>query len=224
MLDLDPRDAVLQAHTPAVMVPRYSALPIIPEPGHRCLVAADGLWLELLRPWIHLRTRIARNCGAVPLPYGKVVPTFTYAFAPGELQNLQRRFVHDAIAALPDEFAAWGVWDEQAGRLEYRPLIADIASPGGIDFHRPRLDPHEHMAIDLHSHGIGDAFFSAKDDKDDAGEVKISVVVGTLDKEPSFATRLCLLGLFVDSDEVFIDSDEGKAEIDQAGEKERRPV
>jgi PRTRC genetic system protein A len=201
MDDLDQRDAVLQAHTPAVIVPRYSALQIIPEPGHRYLVAHDGLWLELLRPWIHLRTRIASTHGEISLPYGKVAPVFTYAFAPGELENLQRRFVHDATAALPNEFAAWGVWDENAGRIEYRPLIADASSPGGIAFHRPRLEPHEHLAIDLHSHGTMDAFFSATDDADDAGEVKLSAVVGTLDKEPTFASRLCVLGLFIDPED-----------------------
>ena len=65
---------------------------------------------------------------------------------------------------------------------------------GSVDL--PPLLPHEHLAVDLNSHG-GDipAFFSPEDDKDDSGEVKISVVVGNLNSDTiSIEMRLCALG------------------------------
>lgn len=193
---LDPRDAILQAHTPALMVPRHGPLPIMDKPGHRFLVASSGLWLDVLRPWLTARVQVAFS--EIALPFGEIGQSIQYAFAARELAAVQRCFLEDARAAMPDECAAWAVYDERSGKLEYRPLIADAASPGGVQFHRPRLADHEHLAIDLHSHGALDAFFSATDDADDMGEVKIAVVAGTIDGEPSFANRLCLLGTFIE--------------------------
>jgi PRTRC genetic system protein A len=64
---------------------------------------------------------------------------------------------------------------------------------------RPELAEHESLAIDLHSHGDGEAFFSEIDDTDDAGEVKISGVLGGLGETgtPSAVFRLNLLGLII---------------------------
>lgn len=210
----DPRDALLQSHTPAVMVPRFGELAQLEQSGHRYLVAQDGLWLEVRRPWLRLRALLAPIATqGLSLPYGRVSPDLgwggkefdtVYAWTGEDLERLQALFLHDARRALPDEFAAWGIWNEESRRIEYRPLIASSASPGGIEFARPRLEPHEHLAIDLHSHGTMDAFFSGTDDEDDRGEVKMSVVAGRLDGTPTFATRLCVLGLFIEggSDQV----------------------
>lgn len=218
---LDARDRFQQSLTPVVVVPRFSELAPLIIPGHRYLVAEDGLWLEVRRAWLWARMPLAQTWGTA-LPFGRVagpqeLPEITagmevdarnftpplqaqYTFEGEDLERLQTLFVHDARASLPDEFAAWGVWNEQTSRLEYRPLVATEASPGGITFSRPRLEDHEHLAVDLHSHGALAAFFSSTDDDDDRGEVKIAVVVGTLDQEPTFATRLCALGLFVDAE------------------------
>lgn len=195
--ELDPRDALLQAHTPAVMVPRHGPMPMMAKPGHRFLVAANGLWLEVLRPWLTARVQVAYS--EVPLPFGELDQSIQYAFGARELGSVQRRFLEDARGALPDECAAWAVYSEETGKLDYRPLIADAASPGGVSFHRPRLADHEHLAIDLHSHGKLEAFFSATDDTDDLGEIKIAVVAGTVDAAPTFASRLCLLGAFIEA-------------------------
>jgi hypothetical protein len=218
---LDERDLFQQSLTPVVVVPKYSEIAPLSTPGHRYLVAEDGLWLEVRRAWLWARMPLAQTWGT-SLPFGRLaepqtlpevtdgmevdardfMPTLQaqYTFEAEDLERLQTLFVHDARASLPDEFAAWGVWDDKAGRLVYRPLVATEASPGGITFSRPRLEDHEHLAVDLHSHGALAAFFSSTDDDDDRGEVKLSVVVGTLDQEPTFATRLCALGLFVDSE------------------------
>ena len=208
---LDARDLFQQSLTPVVVVPKFSELAPLTTPGHRYLVAEDGLWLEVRRAWLWARMPLqyAYAEDMVLLPFGRLAEPHIdfapplqahYTFDGDDLSRLQTLFLHDARQALPDEFAAWGVWDEKAGRLVYRPLVATEASPGGITFSRPRLEDHEHLAVDLHSHGALAAFFSATDDDDDRGEVKIAVVVGTLDQEPTFATRLCALGLFVDSE------------------------
>ncbi len=196
---LDPRDALLQTHTPAVMVPRFGALPIMENPGHRFLVAGSGLWLEVMRPWLHARVQIGYT--ELPLPFGAVEQSVQYAFSSLAISALQGFFLADARAAFPDECAAWAVYDERTGDLRYQLLAPDAASPGCITFHRPRLAEHEHLAIDLHSHGALEAFFSATDDADDAGEVKYAVVAGTIDKQPTYATRLCLLGHFIEGGE-----------------------
>lgn len=192
---LDPRDAILQTHTPALMVPRHGVLPLMDKPGHRFLVAASGLWLEVLRPWMHARVPVGYT--EVPLPYGEVRQHVQYAFSARDIARVQARFVKDAIDALPNECAGWGVYNEASGELAYRPLLADVSSPGGVQFHRPRLAEHEHLAVDLHSHAQLDAYFSATDDADDQGEVKIAIVVGNVHREPTAASRLCLLGAFV---------------------------
>jgi PRTRC genetic system protein A len=57
---------------------------------------------------------------------------------------------------------------------------------------------HEHLAVDIHSHGCMGAFFSATDDDDDRGELKLSIVIGNLDAdEASMRMRLCALGQFL---------------------------
>lgn len=197
-MTLDPRDAVLQAHTPALMVPRYGALPLMDKAGHRFLVAPDGVWLEVLRPWLHARVPIGYV--EIPLPFGPVEELVQYAFGQHAIAGLQARFLEDAHRAFPNECAAWGVYDERDGTLDYRPLISDHASPGSVEFHRPRLADHEHLAVDLHSHGALEAFFSATDDADDIGEVKIAVVAGTINESPTFRSRLCLLGTFIEGE------------------------
>ncbi len=205
MNNLDPRDRILQLQTPAVMVPRYGELPPMEKSGHRYLVAENGLWLEVKRPWLHARVPLpeylpdAVDGHPHPLPFGRVEQLVQYAITPDDLVDLQERFLVDAARAMPNECAAWGVYDDLTGAIEYSPCIALEASAGGISFHRPTLGLNEHFAVDLHSHGALQAFFSATDDEDDRGEVKIACVAGTLDEAPTWATRLCLLGIFIDS-------------------------
>lgn len=212
-MSIDPRDALLQAHTPVVIVPRFGELAPLDKPGHRYLVAQDGLWLEVRRAWLRAQVLLGANWqggGWHDLPFGELDQAVEYAFGAEQLQKLQALFLYDAKNALPNEFAAWGVYSERTGRVDYRALLADRASPGGISFQRPRLEDHEHLAVDLHSHGAGLAFFSETDDEDDRGEVKVAMVAGSLDAETSWASRLCLLGVYVHGDEA---ADEDLREI-----------
>jgi PRTRC genetic system protein A len=71
------------------------------------------------------------------------------------------------------------------------------ASPERIHFQRPQLQEGAWLVMDFHSHGRHRAFFSAQDDADDAGEVKLAAVLGNLDAaSPSIALRACLMGAF----------------------------
>ena len=198
MAEIDPRDALLQAHVPAVMVPRFSALSPLEQSGHRYLVAADGLWIEVERPWLHLRWPIAPS--PAPLPYGPLDDAMDFAFDWGIFGLFVEQFREECWRALPNEHAAWLVWDERENQLLYRRLVAIDAGPAGITMHRPQLARHEHLAVDLHSHGALAAGFSTTDDTDDAGEVKLCVVLGNLDRHPAEETqamRLCAHGLFI---------------------------
>lgn len=195
-MSIDIRDAALQAVCPSVMVPRFGTLQSLQEPGHRFLVAADGLWIEAHRPWVYIRQPIARQ-EAVAMPYGRLTPAVHLAF--GSIPRaLLDDFAEVARAQLPNECAAWIVWSERGG-LELRHLDNIKASPGYVQFHRPELSDDEHLVIDLHSHGMLPAFFSATDNHDDKGEIKLAAVVGNLDYEkPSMVVRLCVQGLFID--------------------------
>ncbi len=198
----DPRDEILQRHTPVVIVPRFGALPATEKPGHRYLVAESGLWLEVRRAWLHaivpVDAPLPEEYGRHRLPFGPMEGKVEYAFTGADVQRLQALFRYDAIAALPDEAAAWGVWNARTRALDYWPLIPTIATPGSITLARPVLEDHLELAVDLHSHGRLEAFFSTTDNDDDAGEVKLAYVAGTLDGEASWAARLCLLGLFIE--------------------------
>lgn len=193
------RDAFLQAQTPVLMVPRFSDLAPLDKTGHRFLAAADGLWIELRRPWLYVRAPIAPS--SVAMPYGKLAPSIAYEFDVDALENVLRRFTADARASLPNECAAWGVWSELAHGIEYRLLDERIATPASVEYDRPPLADGMHLAIDLHSHGRLPAYFSTTDDADDAGEVKISVVIGSLHEQRDIAIRLCVLGHFIEADE-----------------------
>jgi PRTRC genetic system protein A len=201
MAAIDPRDAVLQAHVPAVMVPRFSALAPLDRSGHRYLVAEDGLWIEVRRPWLHLLWPIAPSMA--PLPYGPLQDALEWAFEWDTFWVLVEQFRKEACRALPNEHAAWFVWDEQSRRLAYRPVIAIDTGPAGIKLYRPQLGAHEHLAVDIHSHGTLTACFSQTDDEDDTGEVKLSVVLGNLDDATADTgvMRLCAHGVIIPLDE-----------------------
>lgn len=194
---LDHRDSILQSLCPVVMVPRFSPLDPLHGPGHRFLATADGLWLEVNRPWLHLIWPLCRQTD-VQMPYGELEQTIEFAF--NEVpQDMIRHFILDAQEAHPDECGAWLIWNDETELLEYRKLRSISATRGSLEVDRPSLLPHEHLAVDLHSHG-GDipAFFSPKDNLDDSGEIKISIVAGNVKSDKiTVEKRLCAMGLFI---------------------------
>ena len=195
-------DKVLQQVCPTVMVPRFGEHESLNANGHRFLAASDGLWLETRREWLHIVWPLAQQA-SVAMPYGSLEPSLKFAFdyLPGDLF---RRFINDARKALPNEFAAWLTWDSHTVEFTYRPLTTISAGPVHLELERPVLGECEHLVIDIHSHAHERAFFSSEDNRDDRGEVKLSVVIGTLgeDHEITSRFRLCVNGLTIPAKEV----------------------
>ncbi len=194
---LDPLDRIVQDHAPVVMVPNRTTLFEMRGYGHRFLAAQDGLWLDVNAPVGQFRLHIAPS--EMSLPYGAVAASTVLSFGRiTEHLPLIREFINHAERSLPNEAAAWLVWDAFDKTMRLQILEPTAASPGSITFARPTLDEHECIAIDIHSHGRMSAFFSSTDDRDDQGETKVSMVIGNVDGELTVAARLCVLGQFVD--------------------------
>ncbi|MDN0082347.1 PRTRC system protein A [Crenobacter sp. SG2305] len=193
---LNPLDAALQASAPVLMVPKFEPMTWLEESGHRFLLSANGLWLEVRRSWLHLVWPLAEQ-SAVAMPYGELKKRCQ--IAGGTLpSDLIRRFVAEAQASPELETAAWILWDACSQAYRYQDLEVIDVSEDHIEYHRPALSDAEELALDLHSHGRGDAYFSPKDDKDDRGEVKVSLVVGRCHTAtPTLMARICAVGLFL---------------------------
>lgn len=193
---MDPRDVVLQSVAPTVMVPLHGALDPLQRHGHRFLAAGNGEWLEVRRSWLHARLQIL-PASPVAKPYGRLSDAIEWLM-PAIPISLFESFSVMARAACPNEAAAWVVWNAVTGEFTLKPVGVRSATSGSIHFDRPRLEDEEHLVVDLHSHGTSGAFFSATDNEDDRGEVKVSIVLGHCDKNAfSTAMRLCLLGKFI---------------------------
>jgi len=191
----DPRDLAIAAVASVSIVPAFSPLEELSQPGERYLAAADGLWLELRRAWLYARLPIAPSL--YPLPYGTTSRRVTLV-APIPM-SLIEQFIRQAAACSPKETAGSILFTESTGTYRYRPADIQHASAGAVKYLLPVLDEGDHLVVDLHSHGQFGAFFSSTDDVDDAGSVKIALVVGNCDSgSPSLAVRLCIKGMFLD--------------------------
>lgn len=193
-------DRALLAAAPVAAVPRYTAFHPLQESGHRFLLAADGLYLEVRRPWLHYIHQLAKHT-AVAIPFGEVTKKCELDFGSiGSALPQMKEFAAKAKADAPIEAAASLLWNhkERTWRIAYPDIIGE-ATAGSIQYHQVVPGENESLAVDLHSHGHLGAFFSATDDADDRGAVKIAAVFGDLDKDkPTVAFRMCVLGLYID--------------------------
>ena len=101
--------------------------------------------------------------------------------------------------ALPNEAAAFILWDEDERRFSLEFPQIDEATPSRLIYRTPVLSATRHIVCDIHSHGHGRAFFSATDDADDLHATKIALVIGRVGRpdDPEFASRLCAGGMFL---------------------------
>lgn len=201
---MNAKDKILQELTPVVPVPRFEALPDDSHDcrpredggpiGHRFLVASDGLWVEARTPWLHVRVPLAHT--AIPLPFGAVEAAISFTCGPLP-KALLEEFVAEACKASPNESAAIITWRRHSDEFRLRPVVLE-AGTAHVRYERPRLPDGEYLVADLHSHGIHAARFSAQDDCDDFGEIKVAVVVGSCDQaESEVAARLCVFGMYI---------------------------
>jgi PRTRC genetic system protein A len=192
-------DKALLAAAPVAAVPRHAPFHPLQDNGHRFLLAEDGLYLEVRRPWLHFVHPLAKQA-AVAIPYGPIKAKCELDFGTiGSALAQMREFAAGAKNVAPIEAAASLLWDhrKRSWRIEYPDIIGE-ASASHIQYRQVEPGPDESLAIDLHSHGYAGAFFSTTDDEDDRGAVKISAVFGNLDTAtPTVAFRMCVLGLYI---------------------------
>lgn len=190
---LDPLDVALHATYPVVAAPRFGPLEPMTKPGQRMIVAANGIFLQVNRPWIDCIQRVGATDPNLPLVYGDIEERLVFAF--GTLpQVLFDQFVEAARAALPDEVAAAVIWSGHDASLRLDICDKISASHQHVTFAPLRLARGEVLVCDLHSHGADDAFFSPQDDEDDV-ELKLTGVFGRVNTaRPCAAFRLCING------------------------------
>ena len=193
---MDSRDVALQSVMPTVMVPRYSKLEELATAGDRILMATNGVWLEVCRAWLYARVLVAKP-SIIPVPYGQVSEVMRFGF--GKLPRaMVAQFIGQARARCPNECAAWVVWNQRTNEWKLMMLEETSVGLGHVSVNLPTLEEDEHMVMDLHSHGLTEAFFSRTDNKDDRGATKIAGVIGNIDKpEVTASFRLCANGMFV---------------------------
>lgn len=199
----DPTAAALLAAVPCFPAPPSGSSPgleaVRAARAGQCLaIGRDGVYLIVRRPWLELDVPVTPPIAAY-LPYGSVgAPraNLRCGLIPRELLD---QAVDHFRSALPNEAAAFVVWDEEDRQFSLDFPHIDEATPSRLIYRAPVLPPDRHVICDIHSHGYGRAFFSATDDTDDAHATKIALVVGQLghSEGPDLASRLCAGGMFL---------------------------
>jgi PRTRC genetic system protein A len=195
--------AALLAAVPCYPVPPSGRSPALDSlrnsrAGHGLAVGKDGVMLILRRPWLALDTPVTPPIAAY-LPYGSAgepKAELRCGLIPGE--HLAAILDHFRVA-LPNEAAAFILWNETTRTFAVDFPIIDDATPTRLVYRPPVCQPGYHIVCDVHSHGLGTAYFSATDDADDAHATKISLVIGRLHDPagPVITARLCAGGMFL---------------------------
>lgn len=199
----DPTAAAVLAAVPSYPVPPSGRSPAIDalraaRAGHGLAIGRDGVMLIVRRPWLELDALIAPPLSA-HVPYGSAgAPRADLRCGLIPVEHLVR-IVEHFRAAMPNEAAAFVIWNEATRAFAVDLPVIDAATPSRLVYRPPALDVGWHLICDIHSHGAAPAFFSATDDADDADSTKISLVVGRID-HPDGSTmegRLCAGGMFL---------------------------
>ncbi|MDR7256268.1 PRTRC genetic system protein A [Sphingomonas sp. BE270] len=203
MLADDPTAAAVLAAVPCYPVPPNGRSPGIDalraaRAGHGLAIGKDGVMLILRRPWLALDVAVTPPiCAYVPFgSTGELKADLRCGLIPHEhLISVLDHF----RAALPNEAAAFVIWNEATKEFALHFPAVDEATPSRLVYRTPVLPPDWHVVCDIHSHGAGPAYFSATDDADDAFATKISLVFGRLGQPdgPMMASRLCAGGMFL---------------------------
>lgn len=199
----DPTAAAVLAAVPCYPVPPHGRSPALDtlrgaRCGHGIAMGNDGVMLILRRPWLTLDVPISGPITAY-LPYGRIgAPSANLRCGLIPAVHLAEILAHFR-AALPNEAAAFVLWNEASGAFAVNLPVIDEATPTRLVYRTPALPTDWHLVCDIHSHGHSSAFFSATDDVDDAHATKISLVFGRLDASdgPVMASRLCAGGMFL---------------------------
>ena len=199
----DPTAAAVLAHVPCYAVPPQGRSPALDQlraarVGHGLAIGNDGVSLIVRRPWLALDLPISPPLSAY-VPYGSTGGLKADLRCGRIPRSILDHVLDHFRAALPNEAAAFVIWDETAASFHLHLPEIDEATPSRLVYRTPALAPASHLICDIHSHGSGPAFFSATDDADDARATKIAMVVGRVDHPdgPTIVSRLCADGMFV---------------------------
>ena len=188
-------DELITTQWPTVIAPKYGSLAPMTSAGDRFLVTSHGLRMQIKRSWIEAVIPMQTGRLIRPIPYGPGPDAGVTLLCGKAPTMLLERFTHEARACLPNEHAAWFVWNEQKRTWRYQPVKVLEHSPSRITYERPTLAPEEHLVVDVHSHGLSEAFLSSVDEADDRGTLQVSLVVGSLgDSEPTYKAVVRCLG------------------------------
>jgi len=170
-------DEIIKKNMPVVVVPAYEPLPQNEIGKTRFLMAREGLYIQTTPPWGTLTRIVWRS--PRPLPYGAVEEENTFVKVLDDATNI----IKSVIVPVAAKYARYG--KEYAGLITWHPdgyyehLPVDFTSTEvEISYRVPKVSNGAHIAIDIHSHGRIRPYFSTTDDADDAGGVKIGVVLG----------------------------------------------
>lgn len=198
---MNPKDEIIQARLPTVMVPVFEPLPALKAGETRLAMAEDGLWIEMDAGWGHFCRPLWKS--RRKLPYGNVGASSQLRCGRIPLKLIER-FSEQANewADSGCETAAWITWGADCG-WEYLVLEVLERSAVSVRYQWPDLDPETVLVLDLHSHGAGAAFFSHTDDQSDLGFPHYSLVLGRAGSDRPLIQmdcklRLCLAGYFFD--------------------------
>lgn len=198
----DPTAAAVLDAVPCYPVPPAGRSPAIDalraaRVGKGFAVGRDGVSLILRRPWLELDVNVGGDI-ICHVPYGLVGRRHLLLRCGAIPHHGWVEILKHFRAALPNEAAAFVLWNEETGEFLINYPEIEAATPTHLSYRTPRVVPPWHIVCDVHSHGEGSAFFSRTDDADDMHATKISMVVGRLsDPEgPVWFARICADGYF----------------------------
>jgi sulfur-carrier protein adenylyltransferase/sulfurtransferase len=152
MIAEDPTAAALLAVVPCYPVPSSGGSPALDalrgsRAGHGLAVGKDGVMLILRRPWLALDAPVTPPIAAY-LPYGSIgspKADLRCGLIPGE--HLAAILDHFR-AALPNEAAAFILWNETTNTFAVDFPAIDDATPTRLVYRPPVCEPGWHMVCD----------------------------------------------------------------------------
>jgi len=191
---MDVRDLALQSACPVIAAPRFGPLPDMVN-GQRIILAANGVFVQVKLDWLDCIQRLSPAL-PIPLPYGGIEERLTFTFGVLPIRLIEA-FIEAGRRGLPNEVAGALIYSRRSRSLRLALCEPLDVSPHQIDYRMPAMDADETLAVDLHTHGHGLPFWSAKDDRDDQG-IKVAGVLGCLHQpKPSALFRLVVNGRFL---------------------------
>ena len=189
-------EAILKSF-PLLVAPLDAVIPSAESAGVRYVVGKNGLWRDIKKSWLNAITPVAITATAV-IPYGVVTQKVEF-LCPMPPQKLWREFADLAKAMLPNEVAAAMVWHTTVGTWRMAARTTILARSDYVEYAEVELQEGEELVVDIHSHGEHPAYFSATDDRDDYGSIKVSAVFGRVGTDAmEIAVRLLLIDKTVD--------------------------